>query len=66
MIEYTFVPLFLSIIFLGLAAGALVFVFNEMIAVSRRLAVPMWASTALIVGLLAGFGTDFLLLAAGA
>jgi hypothetical protein len=56
----------LSIVFLGLAAGALVFVFNEMIAVSRRLAVPMWASTALVVGLLAGFGTDFLLVAAGA
>ena len=66
MIEYTFVPPFLSIIFLGLAAGALVFVFNEMVAVSRRLAVPMAASAALVVGLLAGFGTDFILSAAHA
>ncbi len=41
------------------------FVFNEMIAVSRRLAPPMWASTALVVGLLAGFGTDLLLMVAG-
>ena len=66
VVGYTFVSPLLSIIFLGLAAGALIFVFNEMMAVSRRLAVPMWASTALLVGLLAGFGTDFLLVAAGA
>jgi zinc transporter, ZIP family len=66
VVGYAFVSPLLSIIFLGLAAGALVFVFNEMISVSRRLAVPMWASTALVVGLLAGFGTDFLLKAAGA
>ena len=66
VVGYSFVSPLLSIVFLGLAAGALVFVFNEMVAVSRRLAVPMWASTALIVGLLAGFGTDFLLTAAGA
>lgn len=65
VVGYSFVSPLLSIIFLGLAAGALVFVFNEMIAVSRRLAVPMWASTALVVGLLAGLGTDFLLVAAG-
>jgi hypothetical protein len=41
-------------------------VFNEMVAVSRRLAVPMAASAALVVGLLAGFGTDFILSAAHA
>jgi ZIP family zinc transporter len=66
VIGYSFVSPLLSIIFLGVAAGALVFVFDEMIAISRRLAVPMWASTALVVGLLAGFGTDFILKAAGA
>ena len=66
LVGYSLVSPLLSILFLGLAAGALVFVFNEMIAVSRRLAVPMWASTALLVGLLAGFGTDFILTAAGA
>lgn len=66
MVGYSFVSPLLSIIFLGLAAGALVFVFNEMVAVSRRLAVPMAASAALVVGLLAGFGTDFILSAAHA
>jgi zinc transporter, ZIP family len=66
VVGYSFVSPLLSIIFLGLAAGALVFVFNEMMAVSRRLSVPIAASAALVVGLLAGFGTDFILSAAHA
>jgi len=37
-----------------------------MMAVSRRFSLPMVAHTALTVGLLAAFGTDFLLAAAGA
>ncbi len=66
VVGYSFVSPLLSIAFLGLAAGALVFVFNEMMAASRRLSVPMMATTALLIGLLAGFGTDFILTAAGA
>jgi ZIP family zinc transporter len=66
VVGYTFTSAYLSILFLGLAAGALIFVFNETMAVSRRFAVPMVAGAALTVGLLAAFGTDFLLTAAGA
>ena len=66
VVGYSFVSPLLSIAFLGLAAGALIFVFNEMMSVSRRLSVPMMATTALLIGLLAGFGTDFILTAAGA
>jgi ZIP family zinc transporter len=66
IVGYSFVAPVLSIVFLGLAAGALVFVFNEMMAASRRLALPMGAASALLLGLLAGFATDFLLTAAGA
>jgi ZIP family zinc transporter len=66
VVGYTFVSPILSIVFLGLAAGALIFVFNEIIAVSRRFAAPMTANAALLVGLLAAFATDFLLVAAGA
>jgi ZIP family zinc transporter len=66
IIGYTFVSPVLSIVFLGLAAGALIFVFNEIIAVSRRFAAPLAANAALLVGLLAAFATDFLLIAAGA
>jgi ZIP family zinc transporter len=66
VVGYSFVSPLLSIVFLGLAAGALIYVFNEMMAVSRRLSVPLAASVALLIGLLAGFGTDFILSAAGA
>ena len=66
VIGYSFVSPIVSIIFLGLAAGALIFVFNEMIAVSRRLSAPGWANVALLIGLVVAFGTDFMLIAAGA
>ena len=57
---------FASKLFLGLAAGALIFVFNEMMAVARRFSLPMVTGAALTIGLLAAFGTDFVLSAAGA
>lgn len=66
VIGYSFVSPLLSIVFLGLAAGALIFVFNEMMATSRKFAQPMAANVALLVGLLVAFGTDFLLVALGA
>jgi ZIP family zinc transporter len=66
VLGYTLVSPLLSIIFLGLAAGALVYVFNEMMATSRRFAQPAMANVALLVGLLVAFGTDFLLVAVGA
>jgi zinc transporter, ZIP family len=66
MIGYSFVAPLLSIAFLGLAAGALVFVFNEVMAVSRKFALPMITGAALTLGLIVAFGTDFLLSAAGA
>ncbi len=66
VVGYSFVSPLLSIAFLGVAAGALIYVFNEMMAVSRRMSVPMMATSALLIGLLAGFGTDFILTAAGA
>ncbi len=65
VLGYAFVAPVLSILFLGLAAGALIFVFNEMMAVARRFALPMVAGVALTIGLLAAFGTDFILTAAG-
>jgi len=66
VVGYTFVSPLLSIAFLGLAAGALIFVFNEMMSVVRRHATPMLASVALLVGLFVAFATDFLLVVAGA
>jgi zinc transporter, ZIP family len=66
VVGYSFTSPVLSIAFLGLAAGALIFVFNEIMATSRKFAAPMAANAALLVGLLAAFATDFLLVAAGA
>ena len=66
VVGYSFVAPILSIAFLGLAAGALIFVFNEMVGVARRLSVPLAANSALLIGLLAGIGTDLILTAAGA
>ena len=65
VLGYLVVSPILSILFLGLAAGALIFVFNEMMAVARRFSVPMVTGVALTIGLLAAFGTDFILSAAG-
>jgi zinc transporter, ZIP family len=66
VIGYSFVSPLLSIVFLGVAAGALIYVFNEMMAASRRFAQPVAANLALLVGLLVAFGTDFFLVAVGA
>jgi len=66
VLGYSVVSPVLSIVFLGLAAGALIFVFNEMMTTARRFSVPMVAGVALTIGLIAAFGTDFLLSAAGA
>jgi ZIP family zinc transporter len=66
VVGYSFVSPLLSIAFLGLAAGALVFVFLEMMSVVRRHATPMLAATALLVGMFVAFATDFVLVYAGA
>ena len=66
VLGYAVVSPVLSILFLGLAAGALIYVFNEMMAVARRFSLPMVTGVALTVGLLVAFGTDFVLSAAGA
>ena len=66
MLGYTISSPVLSILFLGLAAGALIYVFNETMAAARRMSLPMVTGAALTIGLLAAFATDFLLTAAGA
>jgi len=66
VIGYSFVSPILSIVFLGLAAGALIYVFNEMMATSRKFAQPVASNVALLIGLLVAFGTDFFLVAVGA
>ncbi|HET7030675.1 MAG TPA: ZIP family metal transporter [Candidatus Limnocylindrales bacterium] len=66
VLGYTFVSPLLSIVFLGLAAGALVYVFNEMMATTRRFSEPLMANVALLVGFFVALATDLLLVAIGA
>jgi len=66
VVGYSFTSDLLSIVFLGLAAGALIYVFNEMMAVCRKFSEPMAASVALLAGLFVAFATDFVLVGVGA
>jgi len=54
------------VLFLALAAGALIYVINEMFAVCRRLGSPSLMATGLLAGFLIAFGTDLFLTFAGA
>lgn len=55
----------LSVLFLSLAGGSILFVVVELLAVSRCLAAPTWVGWGLTVGLLAGFVTEFVLASVG-
>lgn len=54
------------VLFLALAAGALIYVINEMFGVCRRLGRPPLVATGLLAGFLAAFGTDLFLTFVGA
>lgn len=56
----------LSIVFLGLAAGSILYVVIELLAVARKLAVKVLTTWGLLIGLVAGFATDGLVTVAGA
>jgi ZIP family zinc transporter len=55
-----------SIAFLALAAGSILYVVIELLAVGRRMAVKEVTTWGLLIGLLAGFLTDAIVIAGGA
>ncbi|WP_354637183.1 ZIP family metal transporter [Kitasatospora camelliae] len=55
-----------SIAFLGLAAGSILYVIIELLAVARRAAMKVLTTWAILLGLLAGFATDAIVVAGGA
>jgi ZIP family zinc transporter len=55
-----------SIIFFALAAGSILYVVMELLNVGRVLASKTLVTWGILLGLLLGFGTDFILVAAGA
>ena len=66
IIGYTFASPQVSVLFLSLAAGALVFVIGELFASGRKLTSPLWNGWGIAVGFLAGLLTDLILIALGA
>jgi ZIP family zinc transporter len=66
ILGYAFRSEAVSVLFLSLAAGALVFIVGELFAVGRRLSSPAWNGWGVVVGFFAGVLTDFVLIAAGA
>ncbi len=54
----------LSVLFLALAAGAIIHVLGELAHIGRRFALPSTVSVGLLTGFLAGLGTDLVLTAA--
>jgi ZIP family zinc transporter len=53
------------VLFLALAAGALIYIIGEMFAAGRRLEAPVWAASGIAAGFLIALGTDLILTAGG-
>jgi zinc transporter, ZIP family len=66
VIGYSWVSEALEVFFFSLAAGSILFVVLELVAVCRRYSMPVLVGWMILLGLALGFGTDFLLGALGA
>src|SRR5438270_6238753 len=61
VIGYVVVSRYAYVLFLAVAAGALIYVINELFAVGRRLSKPPALAWGLLLGFLAAYSTDLLL-----
>ena len=66
MIGYAWVSIALQVLFFALAAGSILFVVMELVAVCRRYSMPVLVTWMILAGIVLGFATDFVLTAAGA
>jgi ZIP family zinc transporter len=66
LLGQTWVSEALSVVFLALAAGSILYVVVELLDVCRRAGRKRLVAWGLVLGLTLGFGTDFVLVAAGA
>ena len=66
LVGQTWVSTPVSVLFLALAAGSILFVVNELISISGRFASKEVVLAGILLGLVLGFGTDFVLVAVGA
>jgi ZIP family zinc transporter len=56
---------YFSVAFLALAAGALVYVLNELFNLGRRIATPPMFAWGVLAGFLTAYATDLILVASG-
>src|SRR5205814_10448232 len=61
VIGYVFTSTYIHVLFLALAAGALIYVVNEMFHIGRRLNSPAALAWGLLFGFLLAFSTDLFL-----
>ena len=66
VIGYHFVSPTLSVLFLTLAAGAIIYVISEMTKAGGRIGYKEFATIGVFVGFVLGWSTDLILTAAGA
>ena len=65
IVGFNVVSTWAFVLFLALAAGALIYVINEMFGVCRRLSSPPLMASGLLLGFLVAFGTELFLTFAG-
>ncbi|MDQ2818372.1 MAG: multicopper oxidase domain-containing protein [Candidatus Eremiobacteraeota bacterium] len=66
VIGYRFISPILSVIFLTVAAGAIMYVIGELTSAGRKIGFKELATIGVFVGFVVGYGTDLLLTVAGA
>jgi ZIP family zinc transporter len=66
MLGYAWVSPALQVLFFALAAGSILYVVMELVSVCRRFSMPVLVTWMIMLGIVLGFATDFILKAAGA
>jgi zinc transporter, ZIP family len=64
-VGFSYTSELMSVLFLALSGGAIIYVVNELFGVGRKLGAPAWAGWGITAGILLGFITEFLLEALG-
>ena len=65
IVGYSVSNTYFFVLFLALAAGALIYIISEMFNVGRKLNTPSMLGWGVLLGFLAGYGTDLILTFAG-
>jgi zinc transporter, ZIP family len=66
LLGYQWVSEELQVVFFALAAGSILYVVMELVNVCRRYSMPVIVTWMILAGIMLGFGTDWVLVAAGA